>query len=234
MIRVLVVEDEPVSAAAHAEYVGRVPGFVVAGHAATGLAALRRLAADPVDLVLLDIYLPDITGLEVLRRLRAAGNTTDVITMTRARDLAVVQAAVSYGATHYLVKPFTFATVRRKLEQYRAYRAELLGHQQMIAQADIDHLLGALREAGPAPLPKGLSRESLSAVAAALGTTGPDSGLSATEMATMLGASRATARRYLEYLAEAGLAIRHTRYGRAGRPEVEYRHRRPGDRVHAP
>ncbi|MDT7577508.1 MAG: hypothetical protein QOH17_3841, partial [Pseudonocardiales bacterium] len=107
MIRTLVVEDDPVAAAAHVQHVGRVRGFEVVASAATGADALRVLARGGVDLVLLDVHLPDTNGLEVLRRMRAAGHTADVIMVTQARDLAVVRAAIAYGATQYLVKPFT-------------------------------------------------------------------------------------------------------------------------------
>jgi response regulator of citrate/malate metabolism len=207
-----------VAAEAHASYVRRVPGLRLVGQTRTGLGALRRLHEDPVDLVLLDIQLPDIDGLEVLRRMRAAGHRTDVMTMTRARDPEVVQAAVAFGATHYLLKPFTYAAARRKLEQYLAYRAGLRDGT-LIAQADVDQLVGALRESSPGPA--GASRDALTAAAEALRAA---PGMSAAEVADQLGASRATARRCLEYLHEAGLAERHTRYGgSAGRPDVEYR-----------
>jgi len=224
VIRILVVEDDPVAAAAHASYVERLPGFTVAASAGSGAEALRALAGTPVDLVLLDVHLPDTNGLEILRRMRAAGHTTDVIMVTRARDVAVVQAAVAFGATQYLVKPFTFSAVRRKLEGYLEYR-ERLGAGPVVAQDDVDDLFGRLRtpaEAGG--LPKGVSRESLDAVCAAL--AGAD-GRTAAEVADAVGASRVTARRYLEYLVETGLAERTARYGTTGRPQTEYRWR-PG------
>jgi len=227
MIRTLIVEDDPIAAAAHASYVGRVRGFEVVGSAGSGAEALRLLDSRAVELVLLDVHLPDTSGLEVLRRMRAAGHTTDVIMVTRARDLAVVQAAISFGATQYLVKPFTFSAVRTKLEGFLEYRSRL-GAGPMVAQEDIDGLFHTLR--GPAPaggLPKGVSRESLDAVARRLAAAG-DAGLTAAEVAEGLGASRVTARRYLEYLAEAGLAERHSRYGSTGRPQVEYRWRAAG------
>jgi response regulator of citrate/malate metabolism len=245
----LIVEDEPTAAEALALHVERVPGFGVVGHVSTGANALRRAAAGGVDLVLLDIYLPDMSGLEVLRRLRAAGRTVDVIATTRARDLSVVQASVSFGVTQYLVKPFTFGAVRQKLERYSAYRATLQGGDLPVAQGEIDNLFGALRAtAEPTGLPKGISRESLEAVVATLRTaleqdaTGAhppvDEGVgarSAGEVARNLGMSRVTTRRYLEYLVDAGLAQRQARYGSTGRPELEYRwlpdphHNRPPD-----
>jgi response regulator of citrate/malate metabolism len=234
------VEDEPTAAEALGLHVGRVPGFGVVGHVRTGGAALRRVAAGGVDLVMLDIHLPDMSGLEVLRRLRAAGHTVDVVATTRARDLSVVQAAVSFGVMQYLVKPFTSGAVRRKLERYSAYRASLAGTALPVAQGEIDELLGALRGApaasGPASgLPKGISQASLHTVVAALRTalqadaTGvypADEGAgarSAAELAGVLGMSRVTTRRYLEYLVDAGLARRQARYGGTGRPELEYR-----------
>lgn len=222
MIRTLVVEDDPVAADAHVAYVGRVRGFEVVGCAGTGADALRLLASSEVDLVLLDVHLPDTNGLEVLRRMRAAGHTTDVIMVTRARDLAVVRAAVAYGATQYLVKPFTFSAVRAKLEGYQTYSESTA---PVLAQDDVDGLFGALRGTAPAGgLPKGISRESLDAVALVL----QEAGRTAVEVATALGASRVTARRYLEYLVGTGLAVRHARYGTTGRPQTEYRWRPEG------
>jgi response regulator of citrate/malate metabolism len=229
VIRTLIVEDDPVAAAAHASYVGRVRGFTVAASAASGAAAMRALAGTPVDLVLLDVHLPDTSGLEVLRRMRAGGHTADVIMVTRARDIAVVQAAVAFGATQYLVKPFTFGSVRQKLESYLEYR-ERLGAGPVVAQDDVDGLLGTLRapvDAGG--LPKGVSRESLDAVAGVLATA-EQGGRTAAEVAEAVGASRVTARRYLEYLAETGLAERHARYG-TGRPQTEYRWRPGGTSI---
>ncbi|MCU1662190.1 MAG: hypothetical protein QOI36_5638 [Pseudonocardiales bacterium] len=227
MIRTLIVEDDPIAAAAHASYVGRVRGFEVVGSAGSGTEALRMLGDRTIDLVLLDVNLPDTSGLEVLRRLRAAGHTADVIMVTRARDLAVVQAAISFGATQYLVKPFTFSAVRAKLEGYLEYRSRL-GAGPVVAQEDVDDLFGALRApVESSGLPKGVSRESLDAVVRTLTEAGA-AGLTAAEVADAVGASRVTARRYLEYLADTGLAERHVRYGGAGRPQVEYRWRATG------
>jgi response regulator of citrate/malate metabolism len=223
VIDVLIVEDDPPAAEALAQYIDRLPGFTFAGQARTGADGLRRVATGHIDLVLLDIYLPDMTGLEVLRRLRGGGNTIDVMAVTHVRDLAVVQAAVSYGVAQYLVKPFTFQGVRRRLERYEAYRAKRTHQAFPLAQADIDKLLGGLRDAADTGgLPKQISRESLHAVVATLNAQGEARGVSATELAHVLGASRVTARRYLEYLVDAGLVVREARYGETGRPELQY------------
>lgn len=221
MIRVLVVEDEPIAADAHAEYVNRVPGFVTAAKVGTAADALRHLGRGGIDLVLLDMNLPDTHGLEVVRAMRAAGHTTDVIAVTSARDLEVVRAAISLGIVQYLLKPFVFASLREKLERYASFVRQLDTKGPLAAQHEVDRLLSTLRSPDQVNLPKTLNRDSLDAVVALLRSH--DGGQSAAEVAHELGTSRITARRYLEHLAEIGLVSRHSRYGGVGRPEVEYR-----------
>ena len=220
-IGVLIVEDEPVAADAHQAYVERIPGFVVRGVAHDGAGAIRQLAnpSSGIDLVLLDMHLPDLHGLDVVRAMRTAGHRADVIAVTSARDLDVVRAAVSQGIVQYLLKPFTFAALREKLERYAAYRQQLAG-DVAISQHEVDRVLATLRGSDSGGLPKGMSRESLDAVVLVLRPS--SEGLSASEVAGAVGASRVTARRYLEYLADSALVVRRARYGGAGRPEVEY------------
>ena len=222
VVRVLVVEDEALAAEAHAEYTRRVEGFEVVGVARSAGEALRHLAKDgAVDLILLDMHLPDGHGLALLQRLRAAGHLCDVIAVTSARDTEVVRRAVSQGVVLYLIKPFSFAMFRSKLAQYAAYRDQLAGTDDDVVQDDVDQLFGALRtRAGSSELPKGMSQESMRQVTAVLRNV--ESGLSATEVAGLIGASRVTARRYLEHLADAGQVERSPRYGGSGRPEVAY------------
>jgi response regulator of citrate/malate metabolism len=188
--------------------------------------ALRVLERVPVDLVLLDMNLPDMHGLEVCRAMRAARHRADVIAVTSARDLTVVRSAVSLGIVQYVLKPFAFSALRDKLERYATYHAELVGGGVVAGQHEVDRVLANLRTAGGADLPKGLSRESLDTVVTAVRAAAE--GLSAAEAADATGTSRITARRYLEYLVSLGLAARSPRYGRAGRPEVAYRWAGPG------
>jgi len=166
------------------------------------------------------MHLPDLHGLDVVRAMRTAGHRADVIAVTSARDLEVVRAAVSQGVVQYLLKPFTFAALRDKLERYAAYRRQLEGDVAS-GQHEVDRALATLRGTDPSSLPKGMSLESMDAVVAVLRPS--DEGLSAAEVAAKVGASRVTARRYLEHLADSTLVVRRSRYGGAGRPEVEYR-----------
>lgn len=224
-IRVLVVEDEAIAADAHASYVGRVAGFTVAGVARSGVEALRLLDQEQVDLVLLDFNLPDGHGLQLLQRFRAAGHLCDVIAVTSARDLDMVQQAVTQGAVLYLLKPFGFAGFRAKLEQYAAYRSRLHETEPQLVQDEVDQLIGLLRPTGGSEaLPKGMSADTLRLVTKCL--RGAAAALSASQVAAAVGTSRVTARRYLEHLADADLVTRGSRYGGGGRPEVEYGWRR--------
>ncbi len=223
MIRVLVVDDDALTLELHGQYVGRLDGFEVSGLCAGAGAALRALiGTDPrpaVDLVLLDMTMPDASGLDVLRRIRAAGSTVDVIAVTSVRDAETVRATASLGVVQYLVKPFTFGVFRERLEQY-AQTVELRSPRGRATQAEIDALLGAGRTAPIPVTPKGISPETLDAVGRALRD---GEGLSAVETARLLGLSRVSARRYLEHLVEIGAAERRARHGRPGRPESEYR-----------
>lgn len=221
MIRTLVVDDDFRVATVHRSYTERIAGFTVVGEAHTGAAALEQTIALQPDLVLLDICLPDMPGLEVARRLGAAGGRlVDVIAVTAARDAATVHAAMQGGALHYLVKPFTFAAFREKLDRYAAWRAQLdlVGEAD---QRDIDRLYGVLRAQGATALPKGLSMTTLRLVEDGLG--GAEGDLSATQVATAVGVSRVTARRYLDHLCETGRVELRLQYGNTGRPEHRYR-----------
>jgi len=232
-LRVLIVEDEPLTAEAHAAYLARVGGFEVAGIAHTGSEAIRLLRAargesdaatdahPPIDLILLDVNLPDTTGIDLCRSLRAAGIEIDVIAVTAVRDAAVVRSAVSLGIVQYLIKPFGFAAFAEKLGAYRRFH-DRVGSSVVTDQHEVDASFAALRTSAGADLPKGLTRETLDRVRAAI-RTGARDATSATELAADLDLSRVTARRYLEYLADAGVVQRASRYGTPGRPEVEYR-----------
>lgn len=219
MIEVLVVDDDVRVADVNAAYVAKVPGFRVAAKAHSATEALRLIEELPVDLVLLDHYLPDQTGLAVVRTLRGRGHQTDVIMVTAARDVATVQAAMRHGALQYLVKPFSYAGLRAKLDAYATLRRTLDGGGEA-EQAEVDRIFGAL-SATPAPeLPKGHSPTTAELVRRALmGAEGP---LSAQELADRTRLSRQTAQRYLKLLERSGRVRLSLKYGDTGRPEHRY------------
>ena len=224
-LRVLVVDDEPEVAAGHAAYVRRVPGFEVVGTAGTVQAAVAVLTRQAVDLVLLDLNLPDGHGLDVVRGIRAAGRPIDILAITAAREVEHVRSALALGVVGYLLKPFTFADLRERLEAYRRFREELAGATSA-SQATVDAMFGELRRpASSGTSPKGLARDVLEAVIGAL-TDAQPSALSASEVADAVGTSRVTARRYLQYLADEGRVARAQRLGGSGRPEVTFTWRR--------
>ncbi|TXN31499.1 response regulator [Lacisediminihabitans profunda] len=225
MIRTLVVEDDALTAEAHAAYLGRLDGFEVAGVVASlteALAAIRAApGGGPIDLVLLDMNLPDGRGIDLARRLRATGVAVDIIAITAVRDIEVVHTAISVGIVQYLIKPFSFATFAAKLGTYLDYRRRLEAASSSATQSDVDGMIASLRSPVDLPIPKGLAGATLEAVLEHVRSA--DRALSAAELAEPLHLSRVTARRYLEHLAEAGQVTRSPRYGTPGRPELEYR-----------
>ena len=229
MIRVLVVDDDFMVAKVHAAFVSRTPGFEVVGVAHTGAAALASVAELTPDLVLLDIYLPDVSGVEVLRRLRRLEPDVDVLVISAAKEVDTVRTALRGGVVNYLLKPFDQEALQDRLRQYAAAYHSLT-RTPTVGQTDLDRLFGpAASRARPTgvKLPKGLSAESAELVAAVLRAAGD--GLSASECAERTGLSRVSARRYLEHFVEIGRAEVRLRYGAAGRPQRRYMWR-PGGR----
>jgi two-component system CitB family response regulator len=215
VIRVLVVEDDFRVAQVHVGFTARVQGFTVAGTARTAAEARTILAARPVDLVLLDSYLPDEPGLDLLAEL-----TVDTIMLTAASDAASVRLALARGALNYLVKPFTAEQLMDRLAAYRRYRAALAG-ERTLGQEEIDRVWRLLHEGDRPAVPKGQSAVTVHLVSQALRhATAPRT---AAEIADELGISRATAQRYLAALARDGVAEMRLRYGATGRPEHRYR-----------
>jgi len=220
MIRTLVVDDDFRVAELHCAYVERVTGFGVVGRAHTGSGALQAVERLRPDLVLLDIYLPDMSGLDVLQRLREDDRPVDVISITAAREVEALRAAMRGGVVHYLIKPFLFATFEEKLLSYAGARERMVRLGQA-EQGDVDRIFGALRTVRTEPLPKGLSDTTLDLISQALGRS--RSGLAAAAVADAAGVSRVTARRYLDHLCHLGKAELTMRYGSPGRPEHRYK-----------
>ncbi|HLS92051.1 MAG TPA: response regulator [Microbacterium sp.] len=232
-LRVLVVDDDSGARLLHGRYVEETPGFQLAARVGTGLGALEHAARLDVDLVLLDMRLPDISGIEVLHRLRTLGlGRTDVLVISSSQDQVTVRQALAGRVVGYLVKPFTQERLQERLAAYRAERLarpETDERDRPLGQGEIDRLLNPVRPrtADPgqravaqAPLPRGIAAVTLRRVIDALDLA---EARTAVEVAERSGTSRATARRYLDFLVAAGRIDLAHRYGRRGRPEVLYR-----------
>lgn len=225
-LRVLVVDDDFMVARIHARFVEQTDGFEVAGTARTGAEALELVASLRPDLLLLDVHLPDLTGLEVLERLRGSGEDVAVVMVTAERGAAAVRAALHGGALQYLVKPFEFDDLADRLRRVATTLASLRsepGEHPLpeVDQATIDQAFGTGRPVDvPVVLPKGLSPETADLVLEAARAAGE---ISASEAAETVGLSRVTARRYLEHFVDAGAAEVRLQYGGTGRPERRYR-----------
>lgn len=226
MIRTLVVDDDFRVSHIHSEYVSRVAGFRVVGEAATVAEALEAVRTLRPDLLLLDVFLPDGNGLDVLRRLSGdeGGARPDVLMITADRDIESVRGAMKLGAVGYLVKPFGSPDLCERLTAYRElqHRVEVLGPAAETQQADVDALFSAARPPAVPRVPaKGHSAPTLTLVHQALRAARRP--VSAAEAAERTGISRATAQRYLSYLVKEGMVRLELRYGATGRPEHLYR-----------
>ncbi len=234
MIRTLVVDDDYHVAHAHALSVGRVPGFSVTAEAHSAEEARLHIKDEQPDLLLLDMYLPDYSGLDLMRRLTrestgstgtdASGYVPDFLLVTAARDIQSVRSAMQLGAIYFLVKPFTFAALREQLEAYRQWRKRL----ERSPEADqdlVDELYGLLRS----PAVTSATRSNLPPTMARVldivrSSTTP---VGAAEVAQRLGVSRPTAQRYLALLVQKQVVELDLAYGTTGRPEHLYLVRSP-------
>ncbi|MGW9021692.1 response regulator transcription factor [Leucobacter chromiiresistens] len=142
-IRVLVVDDDPGARRLHGLYVSRAPGFTVTATVGTGRAALQHSLRGDVDLVLLDMRLPDISGVEVLNRLRTVRHASpNVLVISSSRDQVTVRQALAARVIGYLVKPFTEPALHARLASYRAEHraADAESREVVLGQGEIDRL----------------------------------------------------------------------------------------------
>lgn len=219
VLRVLVVEDDPVVGDINRVFVERVDGFKVVGIARCVDEAVEAVKRLRPDLVLLDIYMPGGDGLQVIKQIRRTEVDVDVIPITAARSSSVVRELMRNGAVGYVVKPFKFERFAAALNAYRRWRASLDG-ESTLTQAEVDRLRRLLSVPHQDDLPKGLDSLTLKAITDLLEQRRDF--LTAEEVAEQVGASRVTARRYLEYLAEVGQVEVKLTYGTVGRPVRRY------------
>ncbi|WP_287930524.1 response regulator [Arthrobacter sp.] len=211
-LRVLIVEDDFHVGRLHAGFVDAVPGFRALTPAPTAAQGLKAVHAEQPDLVLLDVYLPDASGLELL------GNIdVDAMMLTAASDPESIRKALRRGALAYVVKPFAAGELQSRLRGYGRYR-RLLAEPGNLTQGRLEAAWHALHPGDTAAGAKAASATE----AAVLAALARDPGQSTAEVATSVGISRTTAQRYLSSLADAGTVTISLRYGSTGRPEHLY------------
>ncbi|KJL36569.1 MAG: response regulator [Microbacterium ginsengisoli] len=222
VIEVVVVDDDYRVATVHAGFVDRVPGFRVVGMAHSAAEARRVIDEKRPHLVLMDIYLPDGDGLDVVRDLAAEAHAPSVIVVSAAKDVESIRTALRLGAVHYISKPFGFAALVERLIAFQRTLGEIAALPEESTQDDIDRLFGALRPPEPAVRPRVPSMApTVKLVFDRIAHSGVD-GASAAQVAAEAGISRATAQRYLSQLEQSGHIVLTLRYGSTGRPEHVY------------
>lgn len=225
MINVLVVDDDAMVAELNRCYINQISGFTCCGTASTLQQAKERLMQtdQPVDLILLDIYMQQENGLDLLPELRRAKRPVDVIIISSAADAATIKTSLNYGVVDYLIKPFQFARFEEALTHWRQKRT-LMDNQQYYQQAELDQLIH-----GNPPtthdqkrLPKGLTPQTLRTLCQWIDAH-PGSEFSTDELATEVNISRVSCRKYLIWLAEINILFTTIHYGATGRPVYRYR-----------
>ncbi|WNQ12756.1 response regulator [Paenibacillus aurantius] len=231
MIQVLIVEDDVRIAEINRRFLEKVPGFQVVGIATDGKQAREHLEVFEPDLVLLDLYFPDMNGLDLLSYIQSSYRRTDVIIITAAKEIETVREAIRGGVCDFIIKPVIFERFQEKMLQYHRYRSKLNALEEssgQVGQQEVDELLrGAVssrgREGAGAYLPKGIDRLTMEKVSAFIREM--EESVTAEEVGRRMGVSRSTARRYLEYFVSKGELEADLAYGTVGRPERVYRSR---------
>lgn len=223
--RVLIVEDDFRIAQIHQELLEQDPRFQVVQSCREGTKALEWISANPegVDLVFLDVYLPDVEGLSLLWEIRRRSRQWDIVMLTAAKEVETVEEALRAGVFDFLIKPIQADRMRSMLERF-VQRRLISSQQRELNQEQLDFALGNISTHPSGfqkrSLPKGVDALSLQTMLQALDQA--QHPLTASELATQTGTSRSTARRYLEYLVAQGQARVEQVYGEVGRPQRLY------------
>ncbi|RAU17247.1 response regulator [Nitrincola tibetensis] len=225
--KVLIIEDDFRVAEINRHFIEQAPDFEVIKTCYLGKDALEFLKdhSDQVDLVLLDAYIPDVLGLELLWEMRKEYRLIDIVMITAAKEVETIQEALKGGVFDYLIKPIEQARMQQMLSRFRQERV-LLKDKTELSQDELDRQLN--RKIRPDAtldpqdkLPKGIDRLTLEKVFKALQES--TQAQTATGLSSQTGVSRSTARRYLEYLVTDGKVVAELDYGEVGRPERRYR-----------
>ncbi len=220
MIRMIIVEDDPMVAQLNAEFLSKLEDFTLVAKFQNGLDALDYLRKNPVDLVIVDVYMPICSGIELLRNMRSERIHTGVILVTAATEMQVVNEALHLGIEDYIIKPYSYDRLRESVLRFRD-KARLVRRTNKVNQDMVDKILGNQNAPLIAPLPKGLNAKTLETIRDAVNRESGDHTCESISEAS--GLSRVTVRHYLNYLIETGELSSSIDYETGGRPRVLYR-----------
>ena len=221
MYRVLIVEDDPMVAMINEQYIARNKNFQVTGKCRDGSSALAFLESNPVDLLVLDVYMPHMDGFEVLRRIRSQKMTVDAIMVTAANDRESLEEALHLGIVDYLVKPFTFDRFQMALDKFMVQN-NALKDVETLNQNSIDFIIANARKKNEDSYPKGIQEKTLRLILEHLKER-PEDWHTGDAIAEKTGLTSVTVRRYLSYLAESGKVAGEMNYETGGRPCMRYK-----------
>jgi len=222
MINILIVEDDPMVAELNKRFVDSIKGFNIVGVAHDGEEALKFLKNKKVDLMLLDVYMPKLDGITLLKKIRNQFLMVDVILVTAAKEADNINEGLKLGAVDYLIKPFEYERFKSSLENYKA-RFKLLNNHGIVEQEDIDRITKINIENRPASLQKGLHEKTLERIRHIMRNK-EDGLVTSGDIAEKIQVSKVTIRRYLEYLVSIGEVKLEIEYGAIGRPNHLYRY----------
>ncbi|MDR1608513.1 MAG: response regulator [Deltaproteobacteria bacterium] len=221
MINAIVVEDDPMVAHINQEYLLKVPNLKVKAMFANGREALAYLLENEVELVILDLYMPELSGVELLRQMRLRGLGADVIMVTAANETKQVEELLRLGVVDYLVKPFTEARFMEAMVKYLAKKRALKAGDEL-DQERIDRLLAGTSESPPMEFPKGLQETTWKLILDCLAQV-RGKYLGCDDLAADVNLSKVTIRRYLKHMAASKLVDSRVDYETGGRPSIKYR-----------
>ena len=223
MIKTVIVEDDLMVASINSQFAKRNPNIQIVATFHNGKDALDYLKKSDADLVLLDLYMPDCTGLELLSELRNSGREIDVIMITAANDAEHINEALQLGIVDYLIKPFQYERFAQALDKYLV-RKKAMESGVSFTQEEIDRLVNATSPAAStkkAELQKGVQKKTLDKIRVCL-SAHPGNYLPCEQIASETGLSRVTIRRYMNFLIEENEVTSMIDYSTGGRPSILY------------
>ena len=220
MYNVLIVEDDPMVAMINEQYVNRHKDFKVVGKCKDGELALSYIQENPVDLIILDVFMPRMNGFETLRELRKEHKSVDVIMVTAANDRESLEDALHLGIVDYLVKPFTFDRFKIALDKFISQK-KLLQDFDTLNQSNIDFIIDKTKKTSQEVFPKGIQDRTLQAILSCL-KNNRSKEITSDFISEQTGLTAVTVRRYMSYLEENGTVIGELNYETGGRPCMYY------------